>query len=232
MPAKFADCEPPRNSKVRNLRGDRAREFSHPANIMSQTQWFLREWRLQRGLTLEGLAEAAGTSKSYVSQMESGSRPLNQRMLERFAIALGITPRQLVAENPRGHTPKRQVRKIGYVGAGAEAHYYAHGELDDYVDAPDDATESTVAVEVRGSSLGPVFERWLVYYDDVRAPVTPDLFGELCVIGLADDRVLVKQLKPSRTRGLFHLVSNSGEPTLFDQEILWAAKVTGMKPHT
>jgi len=68
-----------------------------------------------------------------------------------------------------------------------------------------------------------------VFYDDVRSPVTPDLYGKLCVVGLPDGRILVKQVKPSKTSGLYHLMSQT-EGSLLDQEILWAAKVKNMSP--
>ena len=97
------------------------------------------------------------------------------------------------------------------------------------VDAPPEATMDTRAAEIRGESLGPLFEGWLVFYDDVRTPVTPDLVGQLCVVGLPNDKVLVKKLRRSRTDGLFHLLSNNEAPML-DQEVVWAAKVKTMRP--
>ena len=78
-------------------------------------------------------------------------------------------------------------------------------------------------------SLGALFDRWLVFYDDRREPVTQDLIGRLCIIGLADDRVLVKKLRPSRTNGLYHLLSNTEEPIL-DAAVEWAARVKIMVP--
>jgi hypothetical protein len=119
---------------------------------------------------------------------------------------------------------------VGYVGAGAVAHFYGNsqGELE-RVPAPPDSTRDTVVVEVRGESLGPLFEHWLVYYDEVHSPVTQDMIGRLCVVGLPDDRVLVKRIKRARTEGLFHLESNT-EPTMLDVEIAWAAKVKRMEP--
>jgi len=51
---------------------------------------------------------------------------------------------------------------------------------------------------MRGESLGALFDRWLVYYDDIRDPPTTDLLHALCVVGLADGRILVKQLKPGQ----------------------------------
>ena len=90
-----------------------------------------------------------------------------------------------------------------------------------------DATESTVAVEIRGDSLGTFFNRWLVFYDDVRRPVTPDLIGELCVVGLEDGRVLVKQVRRGRAEGLFTLFSATEKP-IADVAIAWAAKVNSI----
>jgi hypothetical protein len=77
--------------------------------------------------------------------------------------------------------------------------------------------------------LGPLFSEWLVYYDDVRSPITSDLFGKLCVVGLPDGRILVKQVKPSKLDGAYHLMSQTEGP-LLDQEVLWAAKVKNMSP--
>jgi hypothetical protein len=124
--------------------------------------------------------------------------------------------------------PGPKVRVVGYVGAGSEAHIYAvaQGDLDE-VDPPRGSTEDTVAVEIRGESLGAFFNRWLVFYDDVRRPVTPDLIGELCVVGLEDGRVLIKQVQRSRTEGLFNLISSVDKPIL-DVAVEWAAKVNSI----
>lgn len=118
---------------------------------------------------------------------------------------------------------------VGYVGAGSTAHFFAdQGEID-RVSAPKDSTENTVAVEVRGDSLGSFFDRWIVFYDDVRRPVTSDLLGQLCVVGTEDGRILIKKIQRSRTRGLFHLLSQTEAPIL-DIGVDWAARVKNMVP--
>lgn len=119
---------------------------------------------------------------------------------------------------------------VGYVQAGAQAVLYEAGQGPfDYVPAPEGSTDKTVAVEIRGQSLGEFFEEWLVFYDDVRSPVTPDLNNKLCVVGLPDGRILVKKLKQSRSQGLYHLMSQT-EGTMTDQEVAWAAQVKSMTP--
>ncbi|MCC8963727.1 phage repressor protein [Bradyrhizobium sp. Pear76] len=67
----------------------------------------------------------------------------------------------------------------------------------------------------------------MVFYNDIRSPVTPDLIGKLCVVGLADDRVVVKKIK--RQDGEYVLISNT-EPPMANIAIVWAARVIDMRP--
>lgn len=184
----------------------------------------LKRARKARGLTLDRLAEALDTSKGYLSDMESGKRPMPPGpMLERLAAALQIPAAELLREDA-------SVPVVGYVGAGAEAHYYADGDGGlGQVEAPPGARPSTVAVEIRGESLGALFDGWLAFYDETRNPVTPDLIGELCVVGLPDGRVLIKRIKPTPNPERFHLIANTEAP-LLDQEVSWAARVLTMRP--
>lgn len=99
----------------------------------------------------------------------------------------------------------------------------------DYVEAPPGAGEEAVAAEIRGDSLGAFFNHWLVFYNDVHSPVTPNLLGELCVVGLEDGRVLVKKIAQGSKADVFHLISQFEEP-IFDAVVMWAAKVNGMRP--
>lgn len=64
--------------------------------------WFLREWRLKRGLTLEELAERTNTnmSRSDVSKLELGKRRWNEDQLWEFAHALDVEAWWIVSVNP------------------------------------------------------------------------------------------------------------------------------------
>lgn len=179
-------------------------------------------------------ARAYGWGQSTYISHENGTRGLKPEIAERYAKAFRVPAewilygkgRKAIAEN-RG---TRTVRVVGYVGAGANTYFFDdQGDIDE-VPAPDKATDETVAVEVRGESLGALFDRWLVFYDDVHRPVTTDQIGRLCVVGLRDGRIMVKKLQKSRGRnGLFHLLSNTEGPIL-DVEIEWAARVINMVP--
>lgn len=179
------------------------------------------------------LATKLGLSDSFIRDILRGkTRSPRAASLELIASALRTTTDYLLgtSDNPNADFVERTVPLVGYVGAGAAAHFYAAGDGNlGEVPAPDDATPQTVAVEIRGESLGSLFDQWLVYYDEVRSPITPDLIGRLCVVGLMDDRILIKQVRPSKSPGLYHLLSNTEGPIL-DVEIAWAAKVKSMVP--
>lgn len=163
-------------------------------------------------------------SRSQYIKLERGERRLTADYITRAAHVFDVSAGDVIES-------ASTVPLVGYVGAGAAAHYYTHdqGELD-RVPAPAGSSSNSVAAEVRGDSLGPFFNGWLIYWNEIRAPVTQDMFGRLCVVGLPNDKILVKRLRQARTPGLFHLESNNpNEPTLFDQEIVWGAIVTDMK---
>lgn len=127
---------------------------------------------------------------------------------------------------------RKTVKLKGYVGAGSEAHFYKVADEDfEEVPAPRNVTDKTVAVQIRGKSWGPVMDTWLVFYDDVRSPVDPSMYGKPCIVGLSDDRILLKKIV-KKPNGLFRLESNSDEPPIEDAEIEWAALVTSMEPRT
>ena len=194
----------------------------------------LQAARKRAELSRSVVADRSGYSVSGIGALENGQNKIRPEVAKVLAPIVGTTP-EWVLYGTGAEDGARRVRRtvplIGYVGAGSVAPYYA--STDDglgEVDAPEDATETTVAAEIRGVSLGPALDRWLVFFDEQRFPVTPDLHGQLCVVGLPDDRVLVKVLRPAGDPNHFHLISNGAEEPIFYQEVLWAAKVTGMKP--
>lgn len=186
----------------------------------------IRGARDAAGWSQQRLAAAINQSQTTISSWERGRTEPTREDVSRVAEALGLTPAEIEGTSA---SAVREIPIVGFVGAGDAAHFYEDGQgpLGTTL-APEYATEYTVAAEIRGPSIGPYFDGWLLLYDDVRSPVTSDLYGELCVVGLLDGRVLVKKIKPS-AEGRFHLLSMSEEP-IFDVELTWAAKVTGMKP--
>lgn len=204
--------------------------------------------RIDRRLRETGLSERAASLQAGLSadairsvrrQIKEGrQRGISSETLEKLAPVLATSPEWLLSEmgpesglidplTDDAENPTVPVK--GYVGAGAQAHFLplADDELD-RVAAPVGWTDKTIAFEIRGTSLGELFDRWLVFVDDIRTPVTPDQIGKTCVLGLADGRILVKKLKRAKN-GLFDLLSNTEEP-IRDVAVEWAAKVKTMEP--
>lgn len=118
---------------------------------------------------------------------------------------------------------------VGFVRAGAEAVYLPLNESEwDRVPAPEGSTATTRALEIRGDSLGELFDRWLVYFNDEHRQITPDLVNKLCVLELEDGRTLVKKIKRTGPDA-YELLSNT-EPPIRNARIVWAARVIDMRP--
>ena len=61
----------------------------------------LRGLRAERGLTLDGLAERSGVSRSMISLVERGGSSPTASLLDRLAAGLGVTLASLFAEGPK-----------------------------------------------------------------------------------------------------------------------------------
>lgn len=182
----------------------------------------LRKLRMARDWTHEQAAEALGVSRSQFIKLERGERQLTADYIRRAAEAFNVLEKDVFSNTLTAPL-------VGYVAAGSEAHFFdAQGPFEE-VPMPENGTENTVAVEARGDSLGPFFNRWLVYYDELRTPPTSDLIGQLCVVQLLDGRTLVKKLMRGSHPDLYHLLSQTESP-IEDVELEWAARVTSMAP--
>jgi len=197
----------------------------------SDSPFKLKAWRKERGLTLEQVGEALGMTGQNYGKIERGGVGLGEEYVEPLAALYNIAKSDLLRLPGSGADPTSEtVPVVGLVGAGSVATLFAEGQGPlDYVEPPQNATPHTVALQVNGTSLGPAWDESIIYYDDVRSPVTPDLHGRLCVVGLPDGRVLVKILKAAGD-GTFHLLSNSLEEPLLNEEVAWAARVKAAHP--
>ena len=84
----------------------------------------LRAIRVLRRLTLREVAEAAGVSESFVSQLERGRSNASVATLQRLAAAVGIEVSDLFAGEERSgprvlHRDERQMLRWGHLGRKA-----------------------------------------------------------------------------------------------------------------
>lgn len=214
----------------------------------------LRAVRTAKGMSQGAVARALGIAQSTYSAHERaqspGGRDYNPEEAREYARFYKVQTSWLVtgegnppkflggAEHldsehvlpPAGERKKTLIK--GYVGAstGAGALYnFAHDQFEE-VDRPDFATERTVAAEIKGKSLGPLMDGMLVYYEDVRSPVTDDMVGSVCVVGLSDDRILLKKIVRG-PNGTYRLLSNTGDDDVIENaKIEWAARMIAIAP--
>lgn len=208
--------------------------FLRPVQKSLPMRELLRRWvasgLLKKGKSKGALADVLGVHQAQVTRILNGRRLIKAAEIPLIAAYLDEPRPDIDLAFELDERPaSRMVPIIGYVGAFSQTHIYAvsAGQLDE-IEAPEDATDRTVAVEIKGNSLGELFDRWVVFYDDVRDPVTPDLVGKLCVVGLVDERILIKKLRRAQN-GLFDLLSNTEAP-IKSVAVKWAARVKNMVP--
>lgn len=186
----------------------------------------LKDLRNRKGWTLDEAAERFGLSRGGYIKLERSERRLNSDYIAKAASVFGVPQSDVIA--PDG------VPVVGLAGGGpggAVLFGFGDGELGE-APVPPGVTEDTVALEVRGNSMrGIAYHGWYIYYDDRRSPLTEDMLGEPCVLGLPDGRVVVKVPFQGRTAGRFDLESaNPAYDTMRDQPVEWAALVIAIVP--
>lgn len=181
----------------------------------------LTNYRKRAGLSQNRLAELVGTSQPQIQRLEKGTRGLSKKWATKIAPHVRTIPEELMFGD-------RSVPIVGIVSAG-EAHFDVEANLG-RARMPRGGAAETVAVEIRGDSLGGAFDGWLIYYDERREPPTDDLLGSLCVVGLASGQVLVKLLMRGRQPGHFDLFSGASGKPLTDQPVAWATRVAAIMP--
>jgi hypothetical protein len=117
---------------------------------------------------------------------------------------------------------------IGYVGENSRIHFYsvARSQLDD-AESPKNPTDKTVGLEILGSTIGP--RKWIVFYDEVREPLTPDLIGQPCVVGIVGDEMYVGEVRAAKSPGLYN-IGPFGSESVKNAKVTWGARVRLIGP--
>ena len=193
--------------------------------------------RIKKRLEITGLSQRqasrdAGMSSEALGKLLVGkTRFLNSGSMSRLAAVLGTNVEWLLhGTGAEDRAEVRLSRVVGYVGAGAEAHFYCDADSpDEEVPTPNHLSANCVAVIIRGTSLGPFFKNALVFYEDRRDPPTDDMMRKPCVVGLTDGRVLIKLMTPGSGPNLYHLHSNTSDGVIEDASVEWAALVRDIR---
>jgi transcriptional regulator with XRE-family HTH domain len=152
----FAHSENSVNENFRYPRRDAFAASEH--NRGMKANFFLKQWRNHRRMTLQKLADASGWSVGYLNEIENGrnNKQFTQELLEDMADALDTTPAALISIDPSKSRAAFEVPLTGYVAANGEQHYtsdYEPGQGDGYI--PTLIDDAEMAVTVRGQSMMP-----------------------------------------------------------------------------
>lgn len=183
--------------------------------------------RTRRGWTQAELAKRVGVTPQAIQVIERGAvkKPQN---LTRIAKELGVNP-EFLFDGTTSDSAMVPVVGIATAGSGEIDYSTGQGSLGE-VEAPEMSTEHTVALEVRGDSMGGRIEDGdTVFYDDRREPVTTDLLGKICVVCREDNTIAVKRLMAGSQPNRYHLISYNANPEI-DVRLVWAAKVKSIRP--
>jgi transcriptional regulator with XRE-family HTH domain len=197
----------------------------------------VRALRKSLGLSQAGFASRIGVDQSNVSRWERGAPPDDAHIV-RLAELAGQHPAAFrygrLPEAGSEAAPTDMVSVVGYVGAGQEIFAlddHALGAGLEEVEAPEGVGRDTmVAVRVRGESMHPLRNGWLLFYRRDQHGVPEACLNRLCIVKLADDGpVMVKELHRGYRQGHF-VLSSWNAPPLEDVRLDWAAPVLSIRP--
>jgi hypothetical protein len=177
-----------------------------------------------------------------------GGRDYGPDQAQRYARYFGTTPEWLLTGMRRANHAQMEAKLaplisdapdpshatypiLGYIGAGAEAHCYdVPREKLDRVQIPfGTLPPSTVAFEIRDSNVGGSFYRSLLFFEYNRPPVSLELLGVVCAVGLQRGRIFVRELRKGQKEGLFDLTSPN-TPPLRSVKAEWATPILALLP--
>src|SRR3974390_839151 len=117
------------------------------------------------------LAVPVSTYGAHERAQLPGGRDYGPEEAERYAQIFGVAPEWLLMGHCQLHDERiaaaqstdlsaTKLRIVVYLGAGAQVHLYAVAPEDlEEIEAPILVGKSTVAIDIRGNSLGPQFNR-------------------------------------------------------------------------
>jgi transcriptional regulator with XRE-family HTH domain len=193
----------------------------------------LRQARKDAGFaTATAAAESLGISRDTYIQHENGNRPYDYDSAKHYSRRFNTTPEWLLDGRGSRHARVPRIEIVGFVGADSSGQVlFATGQgTSDTVPPPPSGSLTAKALEVRGHSMPFVAEDGsIIYFDDQRTAVPPELLSKVVVCELDTEEVLIKRLLRGSKRGHYDLES-IGAPTRHDVRINWVARIVGILP--
>lgn len=172
-----------------------------------------------------------GVSQFTYTQHENGTRGIRQEAARRYAAFFRVDLTWLLTGKGKPGSPQT-IPVVGYVGAGAEVHPiddHAQGDGLDHIEAGA-LIPGSVALIVRGDSMYPIEDGWIITYRRDRDGVPSACLNRLCIVKVANDGpTLIKKVRRGSEKNTYTLESWNAPPR--ENVVLeWAAPVEGIKP--
>jgi len=201
----------------------------------------ISEARDRAGKTQQEVADHFGITREAVSQWESDDTRPRSAKLSELTRFLGVHPAWLLdGSGPMSGNAslspesRATVPVVGQIGAGDVMFphdEYSLGQGVDEVPAPMSVEGGNlVAVRIKGDSMRPMKEGWLMFFRKTHSGVPAECRDQLCVVKIANDGpIMVKELRWTNKRYRYNLLSWNAE-TIEDVALDWAAKVMDIRP--
>ena len=191
--------------------------------------------RLKKARELAGFKKAAEAARAMgipyptYAGHENGARGAFKiedavRYAKKFKVSL-----EWLLTGHGDHGRVRTVPVVGYVGAGAEVFPEDVEGQSDRVDPPAGADTDCVALLIRGESMHPIGDGWLIFYKRDQEGVPDECIGKLCVVKVHDGPTLLKELRRGKSSKLWTLHSWNA-PARENVRLDWAARVIDIRP--
>lgn len=174
-------------------------------------------------------ARAFGWPVSTYLGHENGDRVPSRAKAKQYARAYRVRWEWLLEKDGPASAGITVIKIVGEVDALGQAIFYPAEKFRDCADVPLNAGVATVALDAGATMRGVADGGWLYFFDDEKKPAGPHLMGKLCVVQLKNGDVFIRVLQPGRKKGRYDLESSSA-PTMRDQQVTWAARVSWIKP--
>lgn len=124
MPQLFAHSEHEVKDEVRYLRRDSEQGDRYKVAMRLK----INELRKAKGLTVEALAEAAGYSKSYMSELASGKKQFNARVLDSLARVFECNPLDLIDDTDLEDGILEHIKKLSQLSEEDQRAIFHHAD--------------------------------------------------------------------------------------------------------
>ncbi|MAU19194.1 MAG: XRE family transcriptional regulator [Martelella sp.] len=186
----------------------------------------LKLFREKARMTHEQAGEAMGVSRSQYIKLERNERRLNLDYIERAASAFGVSPADIISDDP----PPSNVPLVGYVGAGAEVQpefEQVPPEGLEQIHIPFALPAEMIAFQIRGDSMLPVYRDGmvLVVYREQRRP-GEWFFGKEAVVRTEDGRRFVKTIMRGNPTTLY----STNAPPIENAVPVWLGEIFAILP--